>query len=193
MIFTISWFWICSLRVGLQMQPNGELPAVCLFDQVGASKSSITALQAFEQDRVMLGNVSFSGATCKDQTIVVYRRNYLWRCNRVVVKHVPVDRAACWSQQTINLFGNSSSFQWWEEFPCKVPPPDLLNYKSTRLIQVGYQRNATETISEGDLGNLPDLDFPAAYFLSPYNKLTIITYRIIVFLFYILVGDGKNS
>ena len=54
------------------MHSNGELPAVCLFDQVGASKSSITALQAFEQDWMMLGNVSFSGATYEDQTIVVY-------------------------------------------------------------------------------------------------------------------------
>ena len=60
-----------------------------------------------------------------------------------------------------------------------MPPPDLLNYKSTGLIHVGYQRNATETTSEGDPGNLPDLDFAAAYSFSPYNKLTVITYRYI--------------
>ena len=78
------------------------------------------------------------------------------------------------------------------EFPCKMPPPDLLNYKSTRLIHVGYQRNATETTSEGDPGNLPDLDFAAAYSFSPYNKLTVITYRMLLFLFPIIV-DGKNS
>ena len=74
-----------------------------------------------------------------------------------------------------------------------MPPPDLLNYKSTRLIHVGYQRNATETTSEGDPGNLPDLDFPAAYFFSPYNKLTVITNRMLVFLFYILVVDGMTK